>query len=155
GQGRRGVIGTAASPLFDFFLGLERLAAIAVVTGIDAFVDVAGVEHRLDELAASHMVSLFAGLDELVVRDVERAPDISKLPGHFVYILLGVDAQLAGALRYFDCVFVVPHQKMDGNAFHAAESRLNISADLLERGADVWAAVGIIDRRGDKKPRSV
>ena len=84
-----------------------------------------------------------------------RAPDFLELPGHLVDVLLGLDAQLAGALRHLDRVFVVAHQEVDAIALHPAESSLHVGPDLLERGADVRAAVGIVDRRRDEEWRVV
>ena len=84
-----------AAPFLDFLLGLEGLAAVAVVALVDALVDVARVEDGLDELLAAGVMARFARLDEFVVRDVERAPDFLELAGHVVDVLLGLDAQLA------------------------------------------------------------
>ena len=52
-------------------------------------------------------------------------------------------------------VLVVAHQEMDRAAFHAAEPGLHVGPDLLERGADVRPAVGIVDRRRDVIARLV
>ena len=64
---RGGMIGAAAVSFFDFLLGLERLAAVAVVALIDALVDVAGVEDGLDELLAAGVMPRLARLDEFIV----------------------------------------------------------------------------------------
>ena len=61
------------------FLGLESLAARAVVTGVNTFVNVPRVKHRLDELLAADVMPLFTRLDEVVVRDIERPPDLLKI----------------------------------------------------------------------------
>ena len=114
-------------------------------------VDVARVVHRLDELAAAGVMALFAGLDEVVVGDVQRAPDLLELAGHLVDVGLGVDPQLAGAQGHLVGVLVVAHQEVDRGTFHPAEPGLDIGADLLERRADVRPAVGIVDRRRDVK----
>jgi hypothetical protein len=147
------VEGTAPLPLFDLLFGLERFAAVAIVAGINALVDIAGVVHGLDELLASAVVAFFAGLNELVVRDIERAPDLLKLGGHLVDVALRLDAQLAGLLRHLDGVFIVAHQEVDRLALHPAKPSLHVGPDFFECGADMGAAVGIIDRRGNEIPR--
>ncbi len=146
---RAGVVRAAPAPFLDFLLGLERFAAGAVMAGVYSLVDVARVEDGLDELLAAAMMPFFARLDEVVVRDIEGTPDVLKLAGHLIDVLLGLEPHLAGALRHLDGVFVVAHQEMDGVAFHAAESGLHVGADLLESGPDMRPAVGIVDRRRD------
>ena len=139
---------TLAAALGDLLLGLERLAAVAIMAGVRPLVDVARVVDRLDELPAADVVAFLARLDEVVERDVEGVPDLLELPGHLVDVGLGLEVQLAGALGHLDRVLVVAHQEMDGGPFHPAEPGLDVGADLLERRADVRAAVGIVDRRG-------
>ena len=143
------MIGAFTAPVGEFLLRLERLAAGAVVSGIGALVDIAGVVDRLDEFAAAGVVALLAGLDEVVERDVERVPDLLELPGHLVNVGFRLEVQFAGALRHLDRVLVVAHQEMDRGAFHPAEPGLHIGPDLLEGRADVRAAVGVVDRRRD------
>ena len=144
------VVGAVAVPFLDLLLGLERLAAVAVVALVDALVDVAGVEDGLDELLAAGVMALLAGLDEVVVA---RCRARARHPGTGGpcrrRIACGLDAQLAGALGHLDRVLVVAHQEVDVAAFHPAEASLHVGADLLERRADVRPAVGIVDRRRD------
>ena len=89
-----------------------------------------------------------AGLDEDVVADVERVPDLAELPGHVVAVGLRVLAQFGGPLRHLDRVLVVAHQEEDVEALHAAVAGLHVGAELLERGADVRPAVGVVDGGG-------
>ena len=116
---------------------------------VDALVDVAGVVDLLDELAAADVVPLLAGLDEVVVGDLQGVPDLLELAGHVVDVRLGLEAQLPGSLRHLDGVLVVAHQEVDRGSFHPAKPGLDVGADLLERRADVRPAVGVVDRRRD------
>ncbi len=149
------MVGASSTGLLDFLLGFERFTARAVVASIDPLIQIARVVHGLDKLAASDMVPLFTGLDEVVVRNVERPPDILELSSHFVDVLLGFHAQLSRALGHFDGVLVVAHQEMNGVALHPSKSSLHVGSDLLERSADVRATVGVVDRRGDQIARLV
>src|SRR5208337_4780959 len=155
GQRRVRVVGALAARLGHFLLGLERLAAGTVMPRVDALVDVAGVVHGLDELAAADVVPLFAGLDEIVVRDLERAPDLLELPGHVVHVGFGFEAKLLSTQGHLVGVLIVPHQEVNRGALHAAKPGLDVSPDLLERRADMRPAVGVIDRRRDVKPRRI
>ncbi len=103
-QRRVGVVGASSTRFLDFFLGLERFTARAVVAGVDPLVQIPRVVDGLDKLAASDMVPLFTGLDEVVVRNVECPPDVLELSSHFVDVLLGFHAQLSarwGTLMVF------------------------------------------------------
>ena len=105
----------------------------------------------LDELAAAGVVALLAGLDEVVVGDLQGGPDFLELAGHVVDVGFGLEAELPGAERHLVGVFIVAHQEMDLATFHPAEPGLNVGPDLLERRADVRAAVGIVNRGRDVK----
>ena len=62
---------------------------------VDAFVDVTCVEHSLDELLAAGVMPGLARLDEFVIRDVERPPDVLELAGHVIDVFLRAHAQIA------------------------------------------------------------
>ena len=126
-----------------------RDAAVAVETGVRLLVDIARVVDGLDELLAADVVASFRGLDEVVVGDLQRRPDLAELAGHIVDVGPGLDAELLGGLLDLDGVLVVAHQEVDRVSLHPAEPSLDVGADLLERGADVGPAVGVVDRRGD------
>src|SRR5262249_40252880 len=135
--------------LGDFLLGLEGLTAGAVMTGIDSLGNIPSVVDRLDKLTAADVMTLFAGLDEVVIGDVEGAPDVLELAGHLVDIRLGLDSQLASALWHLDGILIIAHQEMNRSTLHPEESGLYVGTDLLECRADVRATVGVIDRRGE------
>src|SRR5262249_22868873 len=128
-------------------------APVAVPPTVIALVDVPVVVHLLDELAATLMVPRAAGLDERVVADVERLPDLLELAGHVVTVVLRLLAEFRGAVRHFYRIFVVAHQEEDAVSLHAAVASLYVGADLLKRGADVRAAVRVVDGGGQKKLR--
>ena len=107
------------------------------------------IEHLLNKLLAPRVMPRFARLYEVVEADVEGAPDLLELVGHVVAVGLGVAAELGGAARHLHGVLVVAHQEVDLETLHAPVARLHVGADLLEGGADVRQAVGIVDRRGD------
>ncbi len=94
GQRRIGMERALAATLGHFFLGLECFTPVAVVPRIDALVDVAGVVHGLDELPAADVMPGLTGLDEIIVRDLERAPDLLKLPRHVIDVGLGLEPEL-------------------------------------------------------------
>src|SRR5207249_3684058 len=101
------MVRTDAARLGHLLLRLERLAALAVKALVLALVNPAVVVDSLNEFAAPFMVPRFTGLDEVVVTDVERAPDLLELPGHLIAVGFGRLPQLSGALRYLDRVLVV------------------------------------------------
>src|SRR5579885_2516757 len=141
--------------LVQLLFGLERLAAVAVPALVFALVDVAVVVHLLDELLAADVVPRLAGLDEVVVADLQGAPDLLELAGHVVAVRLGVLAKLRRPLRYLDGVLVVAHEEVDAVALHAAVAGLHVGAELLEGGADVRPAVGVVDGGGQVEARVV
>lgn len=98
------------------------------------------------------MVAFLTRLDEIVVGNLQRGPDGLELPCHVIDVGLGLDTKFTGAQSHLVGVLVIAHQEMDGGAFHAPEPSLNVRPDLLERGPDMRATVGVIDRRRDVKP---
>src|SRR5579884_2787756 len=68
-----------AFAVYQLFLGLERLTALAVKSLVRALVDVAVVVDRLDELPAALVVARVARLDEIVVADLQGLPDFLEL----------------------------------------------------------------------------
>src|SRR5262249_7274402 len=105
------------------------------------------------ELAAAGVMPHLAGLYEVVVADIESAPDLLELPGHVVAVGLGVLFQLGGALGDLDRVLVVAHEEVDAQPLHAAIAGPHVGADLLERRADVGPTVGVVNRRGQIEAR--
>ncbi len=154
GQRRVGVVRTPPLTFFDLFLGLERLAAVAIVARVDAFVDVARVVDGLDELLAAPVMAFFAGLDEVVVARCRGRRQTSwNWRGHVVDVVFRLDSQLASLLGHLDGVLVVAHQEVDRVAFHAAKPSLHVGPDFFEGRADMRAAVGIVDRRRNEISR--
>ena len=149
------MIGAMSAPLLDFLLGLEGLAAGTIVPGVNALVNIPRIEDGLNKLLTADMVTLFASLDEVVIRDFERLPDILELPRPFRRRIVWARAPFLGALGHLDGVFIIAHQELNCVAFHAAKSSLHICADLLERRSDVRTAIGIVDCRGDKESRLI
>src|SRR5262249_24202048 len=144
-----------AARFANLFLRLERFAPLAIQALVRSFVNVSVVVDLLNKLAATLKVARLAGLDEVVVADLQSPPDVAELPGHVVAVFLGIAAQLRGFLSNLDCVLVVADQEMDLEALHAAIASLHVGADLFERRADMWPAVRIIDRGSLKKTRRV
>src|SRR5579883_3312402 len=150
---RGGLMNGTVTVLVEILVGFETLAALAIPPLVTALVDVAVVEHLLDELAAAFVMAGLARLDEIVVADLQGAPDLLKLPGHVVAIGFRIDAQLGGALGDLDGVLVVAHEEEHVVALHAAIARLYVRAELFEGGADMRPAVGVIDGCGQKIAR--
>ncbi len=65
----------------QLFFGLERLAALAIPAFVCSLVDIAVVVDLLDELPAARVVARLAGLDEVVVADVQGVPDLAGTAG--------------------------------------------------------------------------
>src|SRR5262249_30447749 len=139
------MVGAEAVVLLVLLLGLELLAPFAVPTLILPLVDEAVVVDLLNELPAALLVPVGAGLNEGVVADLQRVPDLAELAGHVIAVGLRVHTQFRGALRDLDGVLVIAHQEADVVPLHAAIASLHIGAELLERGADVRPAIGIVD----------
>src|SRR5262249_49838062 len=142
------------SRLADVSLGLERFATLAVEPLVGPLVDEAVVEDLLDELAAADVVACLTGLDEIVVTDVQSAPGRLELRRHFVAVRLRVLPEFSSTARHLDGVLVVAHEEEDLVSFHAPVAGLDVGAELLECGADVRPAVGIVDGGGQEITRS-
>lgn len=145
------MVGTQPVVFGVLLVGLELLAAVAVPALVATLVDVAVVVDLLDEGAAALLVPLVTGLDEDVGADAQGVPDLAELPGHVVAVLLRLLPQLGGPLRHLDGVLVRPHQEKDVITLHAPVACLHVGADLLEGGADVRPAVGVVDGGGQVK----
>src|SRR5205823_797730 len=78
------VVGTGAVVLLGLLFRLELLAAVAVPALVVLLVDVAVVEHCLDELATALVMARVRSLDEAIEGDIERAPNLLELPSHVV-----------------------------------------------------------------------
>src|SRR5262249_46092287 len=124
---------------------------LAIPAFVGPLVDVPVVEHCLYKLLAADVVALLAGLNEVVVADLQGTPDLLELTGHVVHVLLRVAAQLGRPAGDLDRVLVVAHQEVDVVTLHAAVAGLHVGAELLEGGADVRPAVGVVDRGGQVK----
>src|SRR5262249_47969517 len=126
------VIWTDPAGVLDLLFRLERLAAFAVKPFVVGLNNVPVVVNLLNELPASLMVPLFAGLDEVVEADLERAPYLLELAGHVVAVFLRVAAHFGSLLGHLDGVLVVAHQEMDLVTLHAPIAGLDVGADLFE-----------------------
>src|SRR5262245_11651230 len=84
--GERGVGMVRTTAVDQFLLGFEGRTAVAIKAGVRLLVNVSGVIDGLDELLAADVMAGFAGLDEVVEREVERGPDVLELLGHVVDI---------------------------------------------------------------------
>ena len=147
----RGVVDRAILLFIELALGLERFAPVAVPPFVAPLVNVPVVFDLLDERLTTLVVALFAGLNEIGKAQVEGAPNFLELFGHIVAIGLGFLTQLFGPAGDFDRVFVISHEEKDFMALHAPVSRLGIRPDLFKSGANMGAAVGVINGRGQEK----
>src|SRR5262249_51281943 len=95
---------------------------------------------------ATARMAFLARLHEIVVADFESVPDGLKLVGHVVAISFCLLSEFGGPLRDFDGVFVVAHEQKNIVPVHAAIAGLDVGAELFKRGADMWPAIGIVDR---------
>src|SRR5262249_20452622 len=150
---RGGAVVGAELALDQLLLGLERLAALAVPALVGAAVNMPVIVYFLYEFTAALVVARLAGLDEVVVADFEGLPDLLELPGHVVAVGLRAQAEFAGLPLDLDRVLVVAHQEVDVKTLHAAVAGLDVGAELLEGGADVRPAVGVVDGGGQVETR--
>ena len=126
-----------------------RLAWRAVVAIVGPLVEVAIVIELLHEVLDALDVTRLRRTDEIVVGDVEVAPQVGKLRDLAVAPLLRRHAVLGGRLGDLPAMLVHAGEEEDIAAVHARETRGGIGRDGGVRGADVWLAVDVVDGRGD------
>src|SRR5262249_10157886 len=130
-------------------LGIEALAAHAVVAFVLSLVDVPRVPERAEQRLHTLDVPRLRGPDEVVVGDVEALPDSLERLGHLIAVDLGIQPLLAGGLLDVGRMLVVPHEEPRVEARQPLVARHGVRGDLLVRGAQVGQIVDVIDRGGE------
>lgn len=127
-------------------LGLARRAVVAVV---GALVEVAVVVELLHEVLDALDVARLRRADEIVVGDLEVAPQLGELRDLAVAPLLRRHAMLGSRLGDLLAMLVHAGEEEDVAPVHACEARGGIGRDGSVRGADVRLAVDVVDGCGD------
>src|SRR5690606_19127202 len=92
GAALTGALGGPVRRRHELVLALVRLAADAVVAGVDAAVEVAGVAHACDDGLDRARVARLRGADEVVVAQAEPFPRGREQRGDGVHPLLRIQA---------------------------------------------------------------
>ncbi len=121
----------------------------AVLAGVGAFIDVAGVEAALEEPADGFVVAGFGGADEVVVLDADAVPEgavfVGDDGGEF---LGGASGGLGGALDFL-AVLVGAGGEDGVVTLHAFEALDGVGREGGVGVADVGRGVDVVDRRGE------
>ena len=146
-----------ALALDDIGVLLEGLTAHAIHAGIGALIKVIRIalgDHPDQRLHAGLVVRL-GGANELIVRNAESGPDRLKARRDFIGEGLRRHAILRRGLLHLLAMFVHADQQMHVVAALATIARDHIGADLLERVAQMWIAIRVIDGGGQIESRHV
>ena len=139
--------------LLDLGLGEVGLLRHAVPAVVGALVEVAGLEHAVPEVLDRVVLARLGGADEVVVGDLELAPEVLEERGLGVAPLLRGHVMLGGGLGDLLAVLVHAGQELDVVARGAAEARLDVGEQGAVRGAQVRRGVDVVDRGGDEVGR--
>ena len=130
----------------QLLLLLEVLAGHAVRPAVGAEVDLAPVVEALDEGLDPVRMPLLRRADEVVVRDLEPAPDLGPFRDHLIDPLLGAHVSFRGRPGHVDAVLVGPGQEPHVVAAEAAVPGHEVAGDDLVRRPDMWFGVDVRDR---------
>ncbi len=130
-------------------LGLERLAADAVQTGVDVLIDVvaAVVANALQELLHELLVPVVARPDEEVVGDVETGRQGAPCLGDAVDVVLGGEALFRGDAGDLRRVLVDAGEEKGVAPALPLMAREDVRGDGRVRVPDVRGRVHVVDRR--------
>ena len=130
-------------------LGEEGLLGHAVPALVGALVNVALLAQDLPEVLDGLDVAVLGGADEVVVGDLQLAPELLEGRGLGVAPLLGGHAVGGGGVGHLLAVLVDAGEEERVVAVHAAEARLDVGHDGGVGRAQVRGGVHVVDGRGD------
>ena len=128
--------------------GELRLARRAIVAVVGSLVEVAVVMELLHEVLDALHVARLRRADEVVVGDVEVAPQLGELRHLTIAPLLRRHAVRSSGLGNLLAMLVHTGEEEHVTAVHARETRGGVGRDGGVRGADVRLAVNVVDGRG-------
>ncbi len=148
-DGLHGAAAVGAAAVDEVVFVEEGLAGGAVEALVGVLVEVAVVIEGLQELLDAGDVALLGGADEVVVGDVEVAPELLELGELAVAPLLGGHAVLGCGLRDLLAVLVEAGEEVHVLAVEAVEAGDGVCRDSGVGGSDVGLAVDVVDGGGD------
>ncbi len=137
----------------DLGLGEVGLLGHAVPAVVGVLVEVARLLHALPEVLHGVVLALLGGADEVVVRDLELAPEVLEERGLGVAPLLRGHAMGGCGLRNLLAVLVHAREELDVIARRATVTRLDVAEDGRVGRAQVRLGVDVVDGRGDEEAR--
>ena len=139
-------VGTLAVNQVAF--GELRLARRAIVAVVGSLVEVAVVMELLHEVLDALHVARLRRADEVVVGDIEVAPQLGELRHLAIAPLLWRHAVRGSGLGDLLAMLVHAGEEEDIAPVHARETCGGVSRDSGVRGTDVRLAVNVVDGRG-------
>ena len=140
--------------LLNLRLGEVGLIGHAVPAVIAALIEIAGLLHALPQVLHGMMLARLGGADEIVVGNLELAPEVLEEGRLGVAPLLrGGKAVLLGGLGDLLAVLVHAGQELDVIAGGATIASLNVGDDGGISRAQVRIGVDVVDGRRDKERR--
>ena len=139
--------------LRDLGLGEVGFLGHAVPAVVGALVEVAGLLHALPEVLHGVVLALLGGADEVVVRDLELAPEVLEEGRLGVAPLLRGHTMGCRGLRDLLAVLVHAREELDVIARRAAVARLDVAEDGRVGRAQVRLGIDVVDGRGDEEAR--
>src|SRR5690606_27116291 len=131
-----------------------RLLAHGVPAGVTVEVDVARIGHAPPELLAGGVVARLGRADEIIVRDIESGEQLTEARRAAVGQRLRGDPFLDGALLHLEAMLVGASEEASLAAIETGEAGHHVAGDRGVGVAEVWLAVGVIDRRRDVEGRA-
>lgn len=128
--------------------GELRLAWRAIVAVVGSLVEVAVVMELLHEVLDALHVARLRRADEVVVGDVEVAPQLGELRHLAVAPLLRRHAVRGSGLGDLLAMLVHAGEEEDIAPVHAGEAGGGVGRDGGVRGTDMRLAVNVVDGRG-------
>src|SRR5207245_5003023 len=130
----------------DLLLGVEALAAEAVVAAVLAEIDLAGVPELLEDRQDALLVALLGRTDEIAMADAERTPRLAECRGVLVGQRLRCHARLGRGLGDLVPVLVGPREEPDVVARQPPVAYHRVGDDGRVRVPQVGAVVHVVDR---------
>ena len=130
----------------QLLLLLEVLTRHAIGPAVGAEVDLAPVVEALNEGLDPVRVPLLRRADEVVVRDLEPAPDLGPFRDHLIHPFLGAHVSFRGRPGNVDAVLVGPGQEPHVVAAEASVPGHEVAGHDLVRRPDMGLGVDVRDR---------
>ena len=146
--GGRGLVVRALAVL-QLLLGVETLAAVAVVTAVLPEIDVAGIVDVLQDPADRRLVVVVRGADEVIVGDAAGVPGGPEQRADPVRIRLGLGVVRGRRLSDLVAVLVRAGEQIDVLAPHAVVALQRVRDDGGVGVPEVRLGVHVVERRGE------